>query len=180
MAQPDMRQYENTEWGFTLEFPSTWQIIWKDEAAGSWMIPIGVAGPDGPGGRPCFSVNARREELLQANANVVVHQRLADGRFIQMPHNPAEYIQLQQAQLVTDLPGYAYTDGARELEVSGCPAASMPAQYQGAKGQILEETITVFAPRRTFQLICEMPVAQQPGCGHVLRQIQDSFRLTAS
>ncbi len=180
MGQPGMRRYENAEWGFALEFPTSWQIIWKDETAGSWMIPIGVAGPDGPGGRPCFSVNVRREELLAANPNVVVHQCLSDGRVIRMPHTPSEYILLQRTQLVTDLPGYAYTEGARELQLSGCPAAAMPARYQGAKGPIVEETVTVFAPQRTFQLIAEMPLAQRQACGPLLEQIRDSFALASS
>jgi hypothetical protein len=178
-----MRPYVNDEWGFRLGYPRSWEMIWKDEPAGTWMIPIGVAGPNGPGGRPCFSVNARREELLQGDSSFVVSRVLADGRIIQAPRSPAEYIELLKARPVTDLPGYAYTEGAHELSVSGCPAASVPARYDGAKGPILEETVTVFAPGRTFQLICETPAVQEGTQEHegtpgrLLRGILASFTL---
>ena len=43
---PGTKTFYHEEWNFSVTYPADWEIIYQDEPAGSWTIPIAVAGAE--------------------------------------------------------------------------------------------------------------------------------------
>ena len=92
-ASAGMKTFYHEEWNFSIVYPAEWEIIYQDERAGSWTIPIAVAGEDTGQGRASFMVNARRGQILQGSSHVLVSALGPDGRPTRM-----QTITLQRVQ----------------------------------------------------------------------------------
>ncbi len=171
-----LKSYYNEEWNFSIAYPSHWQIIWENEPAGSWVIPIAVAGRQMATGRPCFMVNVRRGEILQGSSNMKVSGMSEDGRLIEMPSTPQEYIEMNKQQLPGNFPGYQFIS-SQETRLANKPAARIVYSYDGQAGRIAEECITLFGVGVTFQFICEVPAGQFSFFGSIFKDILESFRI---
>ncbi len=171
---PATRQYRSDTWNFSITYPADWKIIWENEPAGSWTIPIAVAGGETAGGRPCFMINARREKILLGNDNLVVNQLLADSSFLTMPRTPLEYIELNKKTLARDFGGYQFIS-AEETRLADTPTARMLYSYSGNRGRIKEESVTVFGNDITFQIICEAPADRYAHFQPVFNRMLASF-----
>jgi len=168
--------FYHEEWNFSLAYPADWPVIYQDEPAGSWTIPIAVAGPSAPGGRPTFMVNARRGEILQGSSGSPVYAIGPTGQMIKMPCTPEEYIALNRDSLAGDFPGYRFLAG-EAITLADKPAARMEYSYDTQGGRITEEAVTLFGVGVTFQFIAEMPAAKVEKLRPLLRGILESFRL---
>jgi HEAT repeat protein len=164
------------EWNFSISYPADWEIVYEDEPAGSWTIPIAVAGEQQVGGRPCFMVNVRQGEILQGSGNWKVTSVSADGNITEMPSTPQEYIEMNKEQLPLSFSGYKFIS-AEEIRLAKKPAATMIYSYDGQEGRIQEECITLFGVGVTFQFICECPAQQFNNVNPVFKSIVESFRI---
>lgn len=173
------RTFYHDEWNFSITYPADWEIIYRDEPAGSWSVPIAVAGADTNKGRPCFMVNARMGEILQGSENMQVYSMGPDGRPIQMPHTPKEYIQMTRDTLALQFDDFEFISG-KEMCLISQPAAKLVYSYRGAMGRITEESITLFGVGITFQFICEVPSSQYKTFWPVFQKILYSFHFGRS
>jgi len=171
-----MKSYYSREWNFSIAYPTDWDILWENEAAGSWTIPIAVAGKEGSGGRPCFSVNVRRGKILQGNPHLKITGLREDGKLIEYPSTPQEYIEQQKAELPSCFPGFQFISG-EEIRLAHQPAAKLVYRYDGAKGQIQEQSTTLFGVEITFQFVSEVPVQEAAKFQPVFNSILESFRI---
>lgn len=171
-----MKSYYSREWNFSIAYPTDWEILWENEPAGSWTIPIAVAGKEGSGGRPCFSVNVRRGKILQGNPHLKITGLREDGKLIEYPSTPQEYIEQQKAELPSCFPGFQFISG-EEIRLAHQPAAKLVYRYDGAKGQIQEQSTTLFGVELTFQFVSEVPVQEAAKFQPALNSILESFRI---
>ncbi len=171
-----MAYYCNKEWNFSIKYPTDWKIVWENEPAGSWTMPVAVAGEKRRIGRPCFMVNARRDEILRGSDNFIVNQLLEDGSVVTVPRDPAEYIELNKKTLAREFPGYQFIS-AEETSIGNRPAARMVYSYDGRISRIQEESITWFGAGVTFQFICEVPVSQHAEFQPYFKDILESLKL---
>ncbi|MFM6588097.1 MAG: HEAT repeat domain-containing protein, partial [Microcystis panniformis] len=144
--------------------------------AGSWTIPIAVAGKEGSGGRPCFSVNVRRGKILQGNPHLKITGLREDGKLIEYPSTPQEYIEQQQAELPSCFSGFQFISG-EEILLAHQPAAKLVYRYDGAKGQIQEQSTTLFGVEIAFQFVSEVPVQEAAKFQPAFNSILESFRI---
>lgn len=175
-AAAGMKTFFHEEWNFSITYPADWEIIYQDEPAGSWTIPIAVAGADTGSGRPCFMVNARRGEILQGSSTSPVFVVGPDGTPVKMPGTPREYIEMNRESLRHGFPGFQFIS-AEEIRLAHKPAAKLVYSYSGQKGRITEESITLFGVGVTFQFICEVPSAQYAEFQPRFQSILESFRI---
>lgn len=146
----------SVDWGFSFFYPKGWEVFWKDEPAGSWIIPYAVAGKFKEGGRVIFMTNAHKIELLEGNDYFTVFQSYTDGTHRQSPKTPNEYIETMKGSMASDFDKYEYLS-SYVTEVCGIPAANISYTYDQSGNCVYEEMITIFAKGRTLQLICSMP-----------------------
>jgi tetratricopeptide (TPR) repeat protein len=163
-----LKSYDNKEWHFSFAYPSEWKILWENEPADSWIIPIAIAGQEQSGGLPCFSVNARRGEILQEKEQVLV-----------FPSTPQEYIKQEQEELKRAFPGFQLIS-AEELLLDNKPSARLVYSYDGVKGRIQEECTTLFGVGVTFQFISEVPARDSAQFAPVFKGIFESLRIGRS
>ena len=171
-----MIEYYNGKWNFTFEYPADWYILSEDEPAGSWMIPISVAGAETSKGRPGFMINARKEEILQGNSGLKVTQVLDDGSIMEMPSTPQEFINLNKTHLPEQFTGYEDIS-SEVIQIDHKPAAKMVYSYDGQNGRIQEEMITLFGVGVTYQFICETPAGQYANLEPIFSRMLESFRI---
>ncbi|MCA2504873.1 MAG: HEAT repeat domain-containing protein [Microcystis sp. M54BS1] len=171
-----MKSYYSREWNFSIAYPTDWEILWENKPAGSWTIPIAVAGKEGSGGRPCFSVNVRRGKILQGNPHLKITGLREDGKLIEYPSTPQEYIEQQKAELPSCFSGFQFISG-EEIRLAHQPAAKLVYRYDGAKGQIQEQSTTLFGVELTFQFVSEVPVQEAAKFQPAFNSILESFRI---
>ncbi|MFM6376587.1 MAG: HEAT repeat domain-containing protein [Microcystis panniformis] len=171
-----MKSYYSREWNFSIAYPTDWEILWENKPAGSWTIPIAVAGKEGSGGRPCFSVNVRRGKILQGNPHLKITGLREDGKLIEYPSTPQEYIEQQQAELPSCFSGFQFISG-EEILLAHQPAAKLVYRYDGAKGQIQEQSTTLFGVEIAFQFVSEVPVQEAAKFQPAFNSILESFRI---
>lgn len=169
-----VKTYFSNDWNFSIDYPADWEVLWENESAGSWTIPIGVAGKQGDGGRPCFSVNVRRREILEGSATFKVTRVGPNGHVIEAPSTPQEYIEMRRLQLPGQFERVEFIS-AEECRVEQKPAARLVYSYAGQRGRIQEECLTLFGVGVTFQFICEVPVAEAAAFAPVFASILGSF-----
>ena len=171
-----LKSYYNKEWNFSFAYPSEWEILWENEPADSWIIPIAIAGQEQNGGRPCFSVNARRGEILQENSQIKATSLTEGEQVLAFPSTPQEYIKQEQEELKRAFPGFQLIS-AEELLLDNKPSARLVYSYDGVKGRIQEECTTLFGVGVTFQFISEVPARDSAQFAPVFKGIFESLRI---
>lgn len=171
-----MISYYNEEWNFSIAYPADWEILWENEPAGSWTIPIAVAGEKRSDGRPCFIVNVRHGEILQGSDNLKVTSIGPNGSLIEMPSTPQEYIERSKEDLQRSFSGFQFIV-AEEIRFANKPAVRLVYSYDGQIGRIQEESITLFGVGVTFQFICEVPSSQYAEFQPRFQCFLESFRI---
>jgi tetratricopeptide (TPR) repeat protein len=120
-------------------------------------------------------VNARRGEILQGSSSVRVYA-WGDGTPTEMPSTPQEYIEMNKKTLGREFSGYQFI-AAEESRLANKPAARLLYSYEGNKGRITEESITLFGVGVTFQFICESPASKYDEYRPCFQSILESFRI---
>lgn len=169
--------YHNDEWNFSMNYPASWDIIYENEPAGTWTVPISVGGKIENGLRPHFMVNAHHYQLLEGDNNLTVVHAYDDGNVRESPKTPHEYIEMTKNSIASQFPGIQFiSEDATTIE--GYPAAKQVYSYEGTNGRrIQEETITIFGDNTTFQLISEIPVDQIEKHQSTMQKILESFKI---
>jgi len=168
--------YYCKKWDFTVKYPSDWEIVWENEPAGSWDIAVAIAGKDEGAGRPAFMVNVRDGEILEGNNNITVWSMRPDGERIKIPSTPKEYIEIEKTRLPEEFPEFQFVSG-EEMQLINKPAAKMVYSYKREMGKIMEESITLFGDKLSFQFISEIPFNQYSGLKECLNKIIASFQM---
>ncbi len=163
-----MRTFYNEEWDFTICYPADWRIVYENEPAGSWIIPIAVASADGGDERAVLTVNARRDEILPGSAGLC-----ASGLRMSVPQ---AYIERTEQELEHSLAGYQFISG-QETHLADQPAAKLMYSYNGQGGRMMEESTTLFGVGVTFKLICKAPADRYAELYPCFQRIVDSFRI---
>lgn len=171
-----MISYYNEEWNFSIAYPADWEILWENEPAGSWTIPIAVAGEKRNDGHPCFIVNVRHGEILQGSSNLKVTSIGPNGSLIEMPSTPQEYIERSKEDLQRSFSGFQFIS-AEEIRLVNKPAVRFVYCYDGQMGRIQEESITLFGVGVTFQFIHEVPSSQYAEFQPRFQGFLESFRI---
>ncbi len=171
-----MISYYNEEWNFSIAYPVDWEILWENEPAGSWTIPIAVAGEKRNDGRPCFIVNVRHGEILQGSRNLKVTSIGPNGSLIEMPSTPQEYIERSKEDLQRSFSGFQFIS-AEEIRLVNKPAVRFVYSYDGQMGRIQEDSITLFGVGVTFQFIHEVPSSQYAEFQPRFQGFLESFRI---
>jgi hypothetical protein len=169
-----MRIFINQEWNFTIAYPQDWRIIYENEPAGSWIIPIAVASVDAGKGRAVLTVNARRGEILQGRAGLCAHSVSANVTPLKAMGAPQDYIEWNKRELEHLLADYQFISG-QETRLADQPAARLIYGYNRQGKRMTEECITLFGAGVTFRFICEAPAGQYVELAPCFRRILDSF-----
>lgn len=177
-TEAEFKEHSDARWGFHFAYPSDWEVIYENEPAGSWTIPIAVASADAGKGRACFMVNIQEREILQGGQNMDVFMPGPDGQMIKAPSTPAEYIELNRTTLSGQFQDFRYIEGETST-LAERRAARMLYSYRGRSGRIQEALITLFDQGRTWQFIFEMPDDEAPVLKQLLSRLLASFGLGA-
>lgn len=173
-AETKSKRYHNSEWGFSLLYPSDWQIVWENRPEGSWVMAVGLAGEVTRSGlRPALIVNARRGDVLEGNNNVtVVH--IGPAGSVTAPRTPAEYIESSKTELGNAFSGFRLIS-AEEARFLNLPAVILVYSYASAQQRTQEMCVTVFGLGVTFQLTFEIAPAEFDHLRPTFDAILDSF-----
>lgn len=171
-----MISYYNEEWNFSIAYPADWEILWENEPAGSWTIPIAVAGEKRSDGRPCFIVNVRHGEVLQGSDNLKVTSIGPNGSLIGMAGTLQEYIEKCKENLQRSFSGFQFIV-AEEIRFANKPAVRLVYSYDGQMGRMQEESITLFGVGVTFEFIHEVPSSQYVEFQPRFQDFLESFRI---
>lgn len=171
-----MVSYYNEEWNFSIAYPADWEILWENEPAGSWTIPIAVAGEKRSDGRPCFIVNARHGEILEGSDDLRVTSIGPNGSLIEMASTPQEYIEKCKENLQRSFSDIQFIV-AEEIHFANKPAIRLVYSYDGQMGRIQEESITLFGVGVTFEFIHEVPSSQYAEFQPRFQSFLESFRI---
>ncbi len=163
-----MRTFYNEEWDFTICYPADWCIVYENEPTGAWIIPIAVASSDTGDGRAVFTVNARREEILQSSAGL----RALGVRM----STPQEYLEWNKQELERSLAGYQFIS-EEKTRLADQPVARLVYSYSGQGKRMMEEAIALFSIGMTFRFICKAPPDRYAELYPCFQRIVDSFRI---
>ncbi len=149
-----MRTFYTREWDFSLCYPSDWHIIYENEPAAAWIIPIAVAGPSAQG---------------YPSVTLMVCSNDAPGPI-------QAYLEASRNDLEQTLPGWQLIS-ADEMRLARRPAVRIAYSYKGSGGRIVEESITVFSARTLFRFVCQAPAAHEAQVKPSFDAILASFRI---
>lgn len=170
------RTYANSQWGFWLEHPTDWELLWENDPAGSWLAAVGIAGSRVSGGRPGLIVNVRRGSVLAEHTDGGV--RVVN---IGAPSTVQEFVDQSVATLAGSFTGFKLLTKI-ETELAGKPSVRMAYTYDARNAsntRMQESSVTRFG-KDTFQITCEAPAADFGKVEPVFQSIIDSFRFQSA
>ena len=171
-----MKIYCNDKWDLCFNYPAEWTFIMENDEAGSWSIPVAVAGTFDGGQRPVFMVNARYDEML--SPSVVTTIMLGDGSVVTPSYSPSDHMENSRRELPNFFDAFQFKSATEIRLRNGIPASQEIYTYASSGGRVTEQSVTAFCRGVTYQFICDMPESRQEYYMGIFDEILDSVNIS--